>query len=361
MNRFFILAIAALGACTGSKSDQFTIHGKISGPQPQKVYLKFYKDKQMTVIDSSEVTAGTFTFKGKVEFPDQYVLQFGSTNNQMALFIENSPIEVIVNLDSIQASTIKGSEVNDTYEALQDSKEVLNNQMELVYTDFKTTTNPTLKKELERKLDSLDLVAVQVSKKFIKENPQSILSPFIIDREIVYYLELDELEELVNGIIPTLNDYSHTKNLKQRIELLRTLQPGMVAPEFTQNDTAGNPVNLSDFKGKYLLIDFWASWCGPCRRANPTVVAAYQKFESKGFTILGVSMDKDREKWLQAISKDGLTWKHVSTLEGWDNPVGKLYGVNSIPHAILIDPEGKIIKRGLHAEELDSLLSELIK
>ncbi|HAM98043.1 MAG TPA: hypothetical protein DCQ26_05490 [Marinilabiliales bacterium] len=361
MNRFLILTLAAMGACSGPKTDQFVINGKITGTQPEKVYLKIYKDKKMNVIDSSEVTAGTFKFMGKVDFPDQYFIQFGSTQNQIVLFVENSPIEVVANLDSIQATTIKGSKVNDEYEALQESKSELNNQMELVYADFKAATDLALKKELEKKLDSLDLVAVGLSKIYIREHPQSILSPFIINREIVYYLELEELEELVNGLDSSLHEYAHTKNLKQRVDLLRTLQPGMLAPEFAQNDTAGNPVNLSDFKGKYLLIDFWASWCGPCRRANPTVVAVYQKFEAKGFAILGISMDKDREKWLQAIAKDGLVWKQVSTLEGWDNPVGKLYGVNSIPHAILIDPDGKIVKRGLHADELDALLSGLIK
>jgi len=187
------------------------------------------------------------------------------------------------------------------------------------------------------------------------------LAPFIIQREIIYYLELQELDSLTNSLSPELANYQYTQNLTKRIAVLKTLQPGMAAPDFTQNDKDGNPIKLSDFKGKVVLVDFWASWCGPCRRANPTVVAMYKKYNNKGFTVFGVSMDNNREKWLAAIEADGLTWSQVSTLEGWANPVGKLYGVNSIPHAVLINRDGTIIKRGVNAEELNGILGDILK
>jgi peroxiredoxin len=187
-----------------------------------------------------------------------------------------------------------------------------------------------------------------------------VLAAYIIRYELVYSVDLADLEELTNALSPELKENKYAIELYSRIELLRKLQPGMPAPEFTQNDVNENPVNLASFKGKYVLIDFWASWCNPCRDANPTVVAMYNKYSKNNFTILGVSMDSKKDKWLDAIQADGLKWTQVSSLEGWENPVGKLYAVNSIPHAVLIGPDGKIIKTGVRANELDDLLGSLL-
>jgi peroxiredoxin len=134
---------------------------------------------------------------------------------------------------------------------------------------------------------------------------------------------------------------------------------GQPAPEFTLNDPDGNPIAISSFRGKYLLIDFWASWCGPCRRENPNVVTVYNDFNDKGFEIIGVSLDRDREKWLGAIESDHLTWPHVSDLQYWDSAAGKLYGINSIPANVLVDRGGIIVARNLHGDDLRKKLQEL--
>lgn len=135
---------------------------------------------------------------------------------------------------------------------------------------------------------------------------------------------------------------------------------GGEAPDFSMNDRDGKPVKLSDFRGKLLLVDFWASWCGPCRRENPHVVELYHKYHAKGFDVLGVSLDKTKEPWLQAIEKDGLVWNHVSDLKGWGNEAAKLYGVSSIPHTVLVDKDGKIIARNLRGEQLTAKLREVL-
>ena len=134
-----------------------------------------------------------------------------------------------------------------------------------------------------------------------------------------------------------------------------------MAPDFTQNDAEGKPISLSSFRGKYVLVDFWASWCGPCRRENPNVVAAYNEFKDKSFTILGVSLDQDKQKWLDAIKNDGLSWTHVSDLAYWNNAVAKKYHVESIPQNYLIGPDGKIVAKNLRGEELRDALAKLLK
>jgi len=152
------------------------------------------------------------------------------------------------------------------------------------------------------------------------------------------------------------------KELAARIAKVKKTQEGMLAPDFTQLDVNGKPVKLSDFRGKYVLLDFWASWCGPCRRENPNVVKAYNDFKAKGFEVLGVSLDKreDRDKWLQAIQKDGLSWTQVSDLKVWDNEAAKLYDVNAIPMNFLIDPDGKIIAKYLRGEALETTLKKVM-
>lgn len=361
MNRLIFITLLAFVACSTPKTDEYQISGKIMGKVPAKAYLQIYKDGNFNTLDSATFTNGEFKFQGKVDFPDLYFIQIGGQRNFLPLFVENSNIKVQAHVDSLADATITGSATQDEHNAYKKSKEVFTMQLDSLEQIYRGAQSEEEKEAVLVKYDAIDSLQTEHVKEWIKGHGSSILAPYIIRRELVYYLDLDELESLTNVISPALTNYSYTKELHDRIELLRTLKPGMPAPEFTQNNPNDEPVSLSDFKGKYLMIDFWASWCGPCRRANPTVVSVYNKYKDKGFTILGVSMDKSREKWSQAIEDDGLVWSQVSTLEGWGNPVGKQYGVLSIPHAILIDPDGNIVKRGVRPDELDELIGSLVK
>lgn len=327
MKQVITWAAAALLAVSCQQAPKgYVINGEIEGMTEGKVYLKSFRNKMFFDVDTADVQNGKFTFEGKVDEPLLFGLATDEMDYPVQLFVENAPMNVRIGADG-ETVKVENSPVNEVF---------LGNAQKV----FEEGYN----------IDSL-----------ITKYPDSPAAAYLLYRYFTYQLPLDQLKATRAKISPVLANSPYVTDLDGIIARLENVQIGKTAPEFTLPDTAGVDVSLSDFRGKYVLLDFWASWCPPCRRENPNVVKAYQDYKDKNFTIIGISLDNHKAKWLKAIQDDHLTWTHVSDLKYWDSEIPALYGVRGIPANVLLDPDGVIIAKNITGEELHARLKEHIR
>jgi peroxiredoxin len=356
-----IAGFVILSACSSKPGYQISgfINGLASG---DVVLLEQRIDKEFVQLDSVTTRDGRFVFTGSVTIPDVYYISVPGRRGKAIIFLENSRIDFTAHADTLWESAVTGSAVHDEYNAFQESIMEIYAKAQELYASYRSadqTGDVETAKNLEVKINAVYDEVEEYQLAYLDEHPASYIAPYIV-QNLQYGKEADEIEEMLAKLDPSLLGSSLVGNVTRRLETLKKVAIGMPAPEFTQNDSLGNPVSLSSFKGKYLLIDFWAAWCAPCRGENPNVDSVYQKYSDRGFEILGVSLDDAREYWLKAVKDDGLTWTQVSDLKGWANGVAALYGISSIPSNLLLDPEGVIIKKNLRGEDLHSALAALL-
>lgn len=369
MNTFFKAGLALLPLAAIAQSPAgYTINGNLRQAQEGSYIYIHHKWNNQDVTDSAKIKGGQFSLNGKTPEANMYWItrsRYITEQPNLIFFVDGGKTTIKGSLDSIQYASVAGGKTQQDYaeyntmmmafgtkqQAIVNAYNVAKSQGDATTMNAKYAEYQAMEKEVKASLEN-----------FIKTHPKSAVSGYAI-----YFNyqnanpPIEELERLVSYLDKSIINTKYGKLGQEKLNQLRGTTIGYPALNFSQTTPDGKTVNLSDFKGKYVLVDFWASWCGPCRGENPNVVSAYNKYKDKGFTVLGVSLDQNKDKWMQAIAADKLTWTHISDLKGWGNEAAKLYGISSIPQNLLLDKEGKIVAKNLRGPDLDAKLEEIIK
>jgi peroxiredoxin len=371
MKRIILIALASLPAFVFAQDGKYIIQGTIGNySAPAKIYLQ-YRFNNKVITDSATLKNGKFQFAGVVgNSPLNGNMMFNKKGTGLnyddykQIYLEKGTITITGDslLANAKVSGTKANEdnvrydlvtrpIDEAYTALEAKKKAATAEEQ---------QSEAFQKEYNKEEKDIQARGAAIDKKFIQDNPDSYVSLIALEG-YAYGADYVDIAPLFNGLTPAIKQSDAGKKFAERMPKLKAVALGAVAPEFAEADTSGKTVNLSSFRGKYVLIDFWASWCGPCRGENPNVVKAFNHYKGQKFTIIGVSLDQPNGKkaWLDAIHKDGLTWTQVSDLKYWNSKTAGLYGVRGIPQNFLLDPDGKIIAKNLRGNDLEDKLAEI--
>ncbi|BDW94153.1 MULTISPECIES: TlpA disulfide reductase family protein [Flagellimonas] len=370
MKKLFVLSLVAvfIASC---KSDPkgYTLSGTITGETENgtQIFLKTTDSlNQLVDIDTVKVENGLFSFSGNQVEPKMHYIFVDQLRGNVPVIVENGSIEVKFQKDSIDQAQIKGTEQNDMFmDFLTETRKLsqrarsMQDDMRVAAQQRDTATVTALREEfIEFQED-----AKNFNTTYAKEHPNAYVSVLIIGNLLATKtLPVEEIRSMFEALSPEMKATEPGKQIAEQLENLKSTQIGSIAPDFSAPTPSGDVLALSDVtsNAKLTLVDFWAAWCRPCRAENPNIVAVYKKYREKGFDVLGVSLDNNADHWNQAIQSDGLEWNHISNLQRFQDPIARLYNINAIPAAFLLDDKGVIVARDLRGPALEEKVSELL-
>ncbi|MGN7514080.1 MAG: DUF4369 domain-containing protein [Allomuricauda sp.] len=362
------LGVIFLTSCN-SDPKGYTLNGTISG-EPEngtQIFLKTTDSiNQLVDIDTASVQNGMFSFSGNQVEPKMHYIFVDQVRGNVPVIVENGAIEVEFQKDSIDQAKIKGTEQNEMFmDFLTESRKLwqrarsMQDDMRMAAQQRDTATVAALREEfMEFQEDAKDF-----NLNYAKEHPNAFVSVLIVGNFLATKaLPVDEVKALFEGLSPEMKATEPGKRIAEQLENLKSTEIGSVAPDFSAPTPSGEVLALSDVtsNAKLTLVDFWAAWCRPCRAENPNIVSVYKKYHDKGFDVLGVSLDNKAEHWTNAIESDGLEWNHISNLQRFQDPIARMYNINAIPAAFLLDENGVIVARDLRGPALEEKVAEIL-
>ena len=344
-------AVALMAACAPKTETGYTVQGNLAG-LTGKVYLTVYEGKLPTRIDSTEAVNGAFTFKGTRDLPIYAAVEYAEAP-VVRFFLENAPIVIEGDVNQPNQIAVNGSPTTSQYLSYRAE---MDSVTKVLYIDSLAQGNRQAEDSMMRLVNAYKM-------DYIQAHPLSVAAAYVLYREVSYYLPYEQLFLAVAGFDPSVQNSVYLQLVSSMAEALKNTAVGQKYTDISAPNAEGDTVALSSVvgPGKYVLLDFWASWCPPCRAESPVMVAAYAKYAPKGFEIYAVSLDKTKEAWLKGIQDLKLNWIHVSDLQFWTSAAADTYGVRSIPSNVLIGPDGTILARNLMGEQLEATLAEYLK